>query len=208
MGTSIDSEIRDDLRHGHIVIIWARWAIVVFAFLMRLYRPEDLTELVVSVLGLLTVALVNFTLHVQVMMKRPPKVGLVYLASAMDICLITLITGLQGGVHSNVFVYYFPAVLGFALVFPGKITVELTGGVLALYVGVCALASDPSLESGDEAMLFLRILALIGVALVGNRFRSVEAMRRNTTADGEQRLEEELRRQTTPQTAETQGGRA
>jgi hypothetical protein len=198
-------EINDDLKHGQIVIIWARWAVVVFAFAMRLYRPDDLTELVISVLGLIAVALVNFALHIQVLMKRPPRIRLVYFASAMDICLITLITGMQGGARSHVFVYYFPAVLAFALVFPSRITIGLTSAVMVMYTGLSLLVSDPGLQAGDETMLIFRLLALAGVAMVGNRYRAVEAGRRNRTSDVERQLDEVLRRQAGPDKIAAEG---
>ena len=128
MERSVDETVEADLRYGMIVIIWARWSIVIFAFILRLYRASEISLLVITIIGLLVVALINFTLHLRILAKRSIKPKWVYLASVTDICLISLITALDGGLHTHIFLYYFPAVLGYALVFRGVTTAWLTAG--------------------------------------------------------------------------------
>ena len=191
-----DETVEDDLRFGQIVIVWARWAIVIFAFIMTLYRTRGITELIIAILGLLAVAMLNFALHARILTKQPVNVKLVYSASIVDICLISLITGLLGGINTHIYLYYYPAVLAFALVFRGLVTVWLTVGVLILYAGICLLFSDPKFIAGDETMLIFRLLSILGVAIVGNRYRSVEAKRRHAAAEARRAVKKKLDRQT------------
>lgn len=194
MKKSIDETVEDDLRYGQKVIIWARWMIVVFALIMGLYRPEGITELVIIILALLAVAVLNFALHTRVLTKQPVKINLIYVASVADICLISLITGLKGGINTHVFLYYYPAVLAFALVFPRKLTIQLTIVVLILYFSICLLFSNTGLQSGHEAVLIFRLLSIFGVAIVGNQYRLIEAKRRKKAAEKKQTLQAELDR--------------
>lgn len=194
MKRSIDETVEDDLRYGQKIIIWARWMIVVFSLIMGLYRPEGITELVIIILALLAVAVLNFALHTRVLTKQPVKINLIYVASVADICLISLITGLKGGINTHVFLYYYPAVLAFALVFPRKLTIQLTIVVLILYFSICLLFSNTGLQSGHETVLIFRLLSIFGVAIVGNQYRLIEAKRRKKAAEKKQTLQAELDR--------------
>jgi hypothetical protein len=207
MGKLVDETVEDDLRYGLIVIIWARWSIVIFAFILRLYRATEIPILVITIVGLLAVAMINFALHVRILSKQAPKIRWVYLASIADMCLISLITGLEGGLNTHIFLYYYPAVLGFALVFPGKITTWLTIGVMVLYSGICLLFSEPAMKfDGDEAILIFRLMSLLGVAVVGNRYRFVEGQRRAKAAETRQSLQMELKRRSQKIPSRSKGG--
>jgi ABC-type uncharacterized transport system permease subunit len=192
MKKTIDETVEDDLRYGQKVIILARWMIVVFALLMGLYRPQGITELVIIMLALLAVAVLNFALHVRVLTDQPVKINLIYAASLVDICLISLITGLKGGINTHVFLYYYPAVLAFSLVFPRTVTIRLTIGVLILYLGVCLLFSSSKLQYGYETTLIVRLLSISGVAVVGNQYRLIQAKRRKKATEKKEILQEEI----------------
>ena len=207
MGKLVNETAETDLQYGLIVIIWARWSIVIFAFINSLYRAEEMLTLMLTIVGLLAVALINFVLHTRILSKQPVGVKWVYLASIVDICLISLITGLEGGLHTRVFLYYYPAVLGFALVFPGRVTILLTIAVITLYSGICLLFSTPSIQfNGDESIFIFRLASLLGVVIVGNRYRSVERQRMVKENKTQQSLHEELkRRRETPIKSKTGG---
>jgi signal transduction histidine kinase len=207
MGKLVNETAEADLQYGLIVIIWARWSIVIFAFILSLYRAEEMFTLMLTIVGLLAVALINFVLHTRILSKQPVEIKWVYSASIVDICLISLITGLEGGLYTNVFLYYYPAVLGFALVFPGAVTILLTIAVITLYSGICLLASTPSIQfNGDESIFIFRLAALLGIVIVGNRYRSVERQRMVKENDTRQTLDDELkRRRETPIKTEVGG---
>jgi len=207
MERAVDETIEDDLRYGLIVVIWARWSIVIFAFILRLYRATEIALLVTTIVGLLVIALINFTLHLRILAKRSIKPTWVYLASITDICLISLITALEGGLHTHIFLYYVPAVLGYALVFRGVATAWLTAAVIVLYTAICSVGSSPPLEfNGDESILFFRLLSLAGVAVVGNRYRFVEGQRRAKAVETRRTLQDELKRRSRISVTQKAGG--
>jgi hypothetical protein len=195
MGKLVNETAEADMQYGIIVIIWARWSIVVFAFILSLYRAEDMFPLILKIVGLLAVALINFVLHTRILSKQSVRVKWIYLASIVDICLISFLTGLEGGLHTRVFLYYYPAVLGFALVFPGSMTILLSIAVITLYSGICLLFSTPSIQfNGDESIFIFRLASLLGVVIVGSKYRSIERQRMMKENDTRQTLNDELKR--------------
>ena len=64
------SGISDDLRYGQIVIVAARWMLVLSAFVLLLYRSDKINELVFGVVGLLGIAVANFWLHTKILRKQ------------------------------------------------------------------------------------------------------------------------------------------
>ena len=146
------SGISDDLRYGQIVIVAARWMLVLSAFVLLLYRSDKINELVFGVVGLLGIAVANFWLHTKILRKQCVEPEWVYLASGADIAVISLMTWLQGGIWGRVFPYYYPAVLCYALVFQSGITMFFTGTVVAAYAVLAAMSSPP-MQAGDDQVL-------------------------------------------------------
>jgi len=170
MQTSIDT---DDLQHGHIVIVAARWLLATSGLAFLLYRAGSIQELTAGIAGVLAVAVINFHLHTRILTRQPIDPEWAYWASAVDLAVVSLLVIVQGGAASKAFVFYFPAVLCFALVFPRHVTFSLAAALLGAY-GVIAISLGPA----DERVVVPRLLALAGVAYIGSRYREVEAARR------------------------------
>jgi len=168
----------DDLQHGHIVIVAARWLLALAGLGFLLYHAGSVAELAAGIAGVLVVAVVNFHLHTRILTRRPVPDDWIYWASAGDLLVVSLLVILQGGLASKAFVFFYPAVLCFALVFPRNITWMLAATLLAAYTLICA--SLGPIE--DERILIPRLLALAGVAYVGSRYRDVEVARRSRRA--------------------------
>src|SRR5262249_34587917 len=124
-----------DLASGQIVIVSARWVLIVTALALSLWSPvpSDLNWLRLSLFVLLALAVGNFYLNAQMLMRRPVPAAVVYAASAADLVVITVLTAAFGGSDAPMFVFYYPALLAFALVFPLPMTVVFTGAVVWLY---------------------------------------------------------------------------
>src|SRR5487761_1482826 len=77
---------------GQIVIVIARWLLVVSGLAIPLWRSpqSDLNAIRIGLFVLLALAVANFYLHMQILMKRPVIESLLYAASAADILVITL----------------------------------------------------------------------------------------------------------------------
>jgi hypothetical protein len=183
--------IVDDLRYGQIVIVAARWMLVLSAFALLLYRSDKINELIFGVLGLLGIAVANFWLHTKILRKQCVEPAWVYLASAADIAVISLMTWFQGGIWGRVFPYYYPAVLCYALIFRSRITMLLTSTVIGAYL-VLATASTPAMQAGDDQVLVARLLAIAGVAFVASRYRAVEESRRTRIHNAQRALHQAI----------------
>ena len=75
------SDSLDDLRHGHIVIVAARWLLVIAGLLFLLYRPQSTVELATGILGVLAIAAANFWLHTRLLTRQAIEPPWAYWAS-------------------------------------------------------------------------------------------------------------------------------
>jgi len=172
-----------DLANGQILIVSARWVLIVTALALSLWSPapSDLNWLRLSLFVLLALAVGNFYLHAQILMRRSVPEPVVYAASAADLVVVTVLTAAFGGSDAPMFVFYYPALLAFALVFPLPMTVVFTGAVVWLYTVVSL--GDPfrwasQLDSPDAQVLVARLISMVALAVVANQYARVEADRR------------------------------
>ena len=68
--------------------------------------------------------------------------------SCGDIALISAIVAISGGFDSYAFVFYYPAIIAYSLVFSLRTTAYFTGAVLVLYTFVVLVVSGEAF-SGD-----------------------------------------------------------
>src|SRR5688572_11694258 len=100
----IDSTI-EDLAHGQIVLVTARWILVATALFLILWNPEPISQLRIQVAVLLLLAFGNFYLNLELFKRRRTLTTVVYGASAADLAIITLFVLLQGGYESEAFAF-------------------------------------------------------------------------------------------------------
>src|SRR5687768_17094339 len=99
-GAKAAPAVSEDVGSGQIVIISARWVLVLAGLLLTLCQPGTLAELRVHIVALLLLAVGNFYLHAQVLMRRQLPDLAVYAASVADIAVISLLAFSQGGAAS------------------------------------------------------------------------------------------------------------
>ncbi|MBC8077343.1 MAG: hypothetical protein H7Y32_14810 [Chloroflexales bacterium] len=164
---------------GQIVIITARWVLVLAGLLLTLWQPGTVAELRVHIVALLLLAVGNFYLHAQVLMRRPLAELTVYAASVADIVVITLLAFSQGGAASGIYIFYFPAIMAFSVAFPGVVTGGFVAAVLLLY-GTLYGASMVGSQSPETGIA--RLLMIAAVATCGYLYWRIEAGRRKGIA--------------------------
>ena len=165
---------------GEIVLVLARWVLIVVGMGLTLNAPSDLADLQVTIVGILALALVNFWLHTNLVMQRRSSHEVLYWTSAADIAVITAVVAISGGFDSYAFVFYFPAILTFSLVFPFRITAYLTGAMACFYAAIVPLVSREALDADPEgfpATLAARVISFVAVMAVANMYRWVEFRR-------------------------------
>ena len=179
----------DDLAHGQVVIIAARWTLVVAGLVLALWNPAAMGELRISIVLILGLAVANFFLHSQVLMRGPVLANVAYAASAADIAVISLVIIVAGGFGSTVYVFYFPALLALYVAFPSRVTLAFTGAAMATY----SLISVATTVGGDAATVLSQLLMMAGVAFCGNVYWRIERNRRRDAAERGEVLKERVK---------------
>ena len=157
------SVLSADVARGQTVIVFARWLLVLSALVVAAWEPEALPQLRLQIGVILVAAIGNFAMHAQLLRRRPTTELVAYGTSLGDLLLITLLIASQGGFRSNLFVFYFPAILAISVAFPTRPAVALSG----IGVGLAAAASWGAPSGAD---VLLRVIALSAVALIGNAY--------------------------------------
>jgi hypothetical protein len=168
--------VSDDLTAGQLVILTARWILVLAGLLLTLLAPGTLGALRFQIMVLLVLAVANFYLCAQVFTRQPTLKEVVYVASLADLIVITLIVLSQGGFKSNTYVFYFPALLAISVAFSTPMLLVFTSGVLAVYAFIGAASLNN--WDGDLQILVIRLLMLTAVAVCGNQYWRMERSRR------------------------------
>jgi len=166
----------DDLEQGHSVIIAARWLLVAAALIFVLYRPHSSTDLSVGVLSVLAIAALNFWLHTRPLTNRPVEPLWAFMASGADLAVISGLMLMQGSLTGQSYVFYYPAIVAYSLVFPTLVSGILTGAVLFFVL------QTGTTDGMDARILVARVLTLTATAVIGWRYRRVEEERRNRRA--------------------------
>jgi hypothetical protein len=164
----------ETLARGQIVILTARWILITTALFLTLVNPPAMNILRFQIGGILALALANFYLCAQVLLKRRTLEIVTYGASAADIAIITLLLVANGGVESGIYVFYFPALLAMSVAFPLAMMTLFTGGTLFLYTWVYVLTVYWSHGAFDWQALLFRWLAFTAMAVIGYKFSEIE----------------------------------
>ncbi len=181
-----EEQRNDDLAHGQIVIVTARWILVLSALLIALWSPGKIGELRLEIIVIILLAAANFYLHSHLLTKRALVKRVVYGASLGDLAVITAIVMAQGGFDSSVYIFYYPAVLAFSVSFPRHVNVLYTGATVAAYA-VVAVLSTPWTQDALSS-IFIRALMLAGVGACGSVYWLIERDRRRAASTAHESL--------------------
>lgn len=178
------SDAEEDMRSGQLIIVSARWILVAAGMLLALWLPGGINELRIQILVLIGLAIANFFLHAQLLRQRPAIDVIAYAASAADIGVITLLIGSQGGFRSDLYIFYFPALLALSLAFPTEIAFGFGGLSVVLY----GLMAGATAFTSDTEVIVARLLMLAAVVVCGNMYRRIEHDRRTAAAEAQAQL--------------------
>ena len=133
-----------DLLYGQPVIVTARWIFVVSALILAFWNAETVDSLKLQIGVIFLLAVENFYVHAQLLTGKPVKSNVVYLSSAADLLLISILILFQGGFNSSLYVFYFPAIAALSVAFSTQRTAEYTAGAISAYVTVCLMGGVTS----------------------------------------------------------------
>ncbi len=178
----------EDLAHGQVVIVTTRWILILAGLLLSFWNPDPdkINQLRVTVVVILALAVANFYLHAQLLMRRPAMDPIVYAASAADLAVISLLVIVQGGFSSNLFIFYYLAFLAFSVAFSTSMTIIYAGSAMVLY-WLISLSAAMASES-DLQVLIARLIMLAAVAICGNLYWRIEGDRRRAAVETREEL--------------------
>ena len=183
---SLEQEAAEDVFFGQVVMIWARWFLIVAGAVFFLWTAERSAQLALGVVPIVALILVNFYLHGRYLLERPSNPGLITVASLFDLALISSIVLLWGGVDgrtglaSPFFVFYYPVLLAFAFVLPRAATVAFTAVAVTVYAVIC-FGDVTSLTSAK--VLVLRLVTMAAMGGLGTFYWRIQRNRRRTATD-------------------------
>lgn len=179
--TVSNREAAEDIYFGQVVIIWARWFVILAAAILALWSSNDTGDLArraIMVIGLMGV---NFFLHGRSLMERPANRALLIATSAIDAAVIGLMVAFWGddGLQSQLYVLYYPVLFAFALVFGSRITAIYSSIAIATYSAICFLA-DPGLigNAEDAKALAMRAITMAATSALGTYYWRIQRERR------------------------------
>ncbi len=178
-----------ELAYGQVVIVTARWILVLAGLLLALWNPSPINELRIQLFVLLLLAFGNFYLHAQLLMRRPTLAAVAYAASAADVVIITILVITNGGFKSGLFIFYFPALLALSVAFPTLMTFFYTATVTGFYF-LISVATTSQLD--DFQLILTRLIIFAAVAFCGNLYWRIERGRREAALEGQKALKAQL----------------
>ena len=183
---STAQETAEDIFFGQVVIIWARWFVILAATIAVLWSADDVGELTTAILLLVPMIVINFFVHGRYMMEKPANHLLLIALSVVDVIIITLIILFweePRGFESQFYIYYYPVLLAFAFVFPVRISALYTILTVALYVGACLIVNASFLDNmTDVEGMLIRIITMLAVGGLATYYWRVQRKRRREAA--------------------------
>ena len=176
-----DTWEKEDLAYGQPVIVTVRWIMIVSALILAIWNVDSMADLRLQIIAILLLAVTNFYLQAQLLMKRPLSSSIVYAASAVDIAMISILVLFQGGYSSSIYVFYLPAIAAFAVAFPRGLTLLYTTIVILLYGLICLGAGYDHAD-----VIVSRLLMIVAVAYCGSLYLQLEHRRRTEAQEREE----------------------
>ena len=180
-----DPQASEDLALGQYVVVTARWILVAAGLVLSLWVTTDpgsqrtLQQVQISFVVLTLLAFGNFYLNLQLLRKRPALDVVAYGASAADLIVITVLIAAQGGLASNVYIFYFPALLAISVAFSRSATVVYTAFAILAYAST---VSAGIASTFDSQTVVTRLVMFAAVAFCGHMYFTIEHDRRRDAA--------------------------
>lgn len=180
-------EAAEDIFFGQVVLIWARWFVILAGTILILWTATTTSEITVKILFIVGLMAMNFFLHGRYLMEQPANARLIALVTLIELGVFTMIILFwQGdrGLRNPLFVFYYPSLLAFALVFPPRLAIPYTVGSVAAYALAC-LVSDPGIvgQASDLKTLVLRLVTLAAVGGLATYYWRIQRARRRGALD-------------------------
>ena len=182
---NLAQEAAEDIFFGQLVIIYARWFVIVAMVVLALWSATAIDQLIVAVLFIVPLMIINFFVHGRYLMEKPVNKLLLTILSVVDILVITLLIlfwpGARG-IESQFYIFYYPIILAFAFVSIARNSIIYTGLSLAIYAVVCLLFPTVAINSLWLERLTIRLITMGAMGLLGAYYWRIQRTRLRETA--------------------------
>jgi len=182
-------EAAEDIFFGQLVIIYARWFVIVSMIILALWSTSSVPQLTSAVLFIVPLMAINFFVHGRYLMEQPVNKMLLMILSVVDILVITLIIlfwPTDRGLLSQFYIFYYPIILAYAFVSLARNSIIYTLITLILYTAAC-FVSDPGLvlQSAWLERLAIRLITMAAMGLLGAYYWRIQRTRMREAAGPE-----------------------
>ena len=177
----------DDYRYSQRIAVVIRWFVVVaWLFLINVRSALDVNLFILNGMAIALVAL-NAYVHRRILQGRPVTRGYVLALSALDLVVITAGIGITSRFENEFFVFYYPALLAFSLVFSSRRLSFFIFTLVALAYSMISISMSPGIRVSeeDEKTLIVRLLTMLAVVAAGNLITRIERNRRRDAVEAE-----------------------
>lgn len=177
-----EQEAAEDIFFGQLVIIYARWFVVIAMTILVLWSSETLNQMVIGIALVVPLIALNFFIHGRYLMEKPANRLLLIILGIVDAIVISLIIAFWPGdlgLFSQFYVFYYPIVLAFAFVFPGRLSIFYTLFVLVIYSATCVMFSPQFVADMEEIeRLVIRLITIAATGMIGIYYYRIQRSRR------------------------------
>ena len=187
-GQPADYAVFDDYRYSQRIAVAVRWFVLgAWLFLLN-YRADVATAtlLVLNGMGLVLIVLNGF-LQWRIKQDRPITRRYVLALSIMDLAVITAGIGVTGRFGNTFFPFYYPALLGVAVVFSSRrLSFAIATATAAVYATLSlSLAPGVDIDAAEERTLAVRVASMFAVVVAANLMTRIERNRRWEAVEAE-----------------------
>ena len=181
-----------DYRPTLTITVVVRWVLLAVFISMNNYRVDlDSTWLVLNLLAF-GLAGLNAYMTWGILQRRRLTWVHALIISTADLGVITAALYVHLGFQNDFYVFYYPALLGFSLLFPGRPSFAMVLIVVGLYI-LMAFTVTPTLNTDfeQEKLLIVRVFTMVGMTIGGTLINGWERGRRRDAVEAEQAKAEE-----------------
>ena len=182
-------------RQGVGVLVWARWAMLV-VLTLTLVLPLNSSAFMLGVVAsaMAVVGGCNAVLHYRLREDQSLSVAGPLALGGLDAVAITACIAAIDGFDNSAYVLYFPALMSFSAIFPGRISITYSAAIIAGYsfLSVTIYRRFDRTTADDWHDLGLRISTMMVTVVLGYLLVRVERLRRIRAVEAERERQEEL----------------
>ena len=198
----------EDYHSSQRIAVVVRWFMLLTWLAVINYRSNEPDLIILNSMGGALMVL-NGYVHWRILKGRPITWPYVLALSLTDLAIITIGLLVTSRFENPFFLFYYPALLGAALIFRRRISFAIVAVVAVIYIWM-SLALEPGLDTsvvfdGDEKELTVRVVCMVAIVVAANLMTRLERERRREAVESEKaRIEENLQLQRRAQEAERQ----